>query len=1685
MTQLTNGRTAAIGLFQAGDRPTDQNFTNLFDSILFLGETNPSSLTLTTIGGNVLVSGSLSSKGAFIVNVAEQTHVMLGKDVGDEPHNRPLQVYGNSSLANLGTLTSIIYASGSAANDIFEGVSGDSTSSILLTDPTASIRFGTHTNKGFLEIHGEEIITYSTGSSSSDNYIYMSGSLGIGTAAPAHPLVIYGAQDMSAQIQTTKTNGAAYLRFVNDARHWRLGVTTNDSFTLYDNTGTATPFIVEAGAGTNTLVVDSNSRVGIGTNSPAVSLHIVDTGDEIIRLQDSNAAGSPYISFYQQTTRRGLIQLSGSAGTLRLSSEYGDIAFETANTAGSGADVEYMRIKAGGNVGIGTDSPGEKLEVIGNISASGWISASGLAIPGLAIPGSNVGISNGDVYGSNTGSFAHLKADTISGSHTGDGSSLTNITGNNITGLISNDADNRVVTALGTGAGVNAESNLTFDGSKLIHLLNTGNTSNDGILIDGQNGGVLGFRNGTAAGDEFSPLIYGAASSGMTNSGVPGLYLRGRPAQDHANNPCIIIRGQNLAYDGVSTASDVLRIQNYTTDLITVDKDGKMGIGTTTPTSLLHINTDVNLGGTIGNDTKMFHLEYDSGTSNVTHLETFGLRSATGNDWTTQGTRIQKRIDNSYMGYIQFGGGDSNGVMNNYGVSLGVADGSSIDNPTGSLEIMRITGNGLVGIGTNSPDTLLHLSSSNPTLLLESEGYSNDSTIALRQAGSWPSAASGVDLVYDGGDDKFYIKGYDATNGFVGNSVSIKATTPANTLVLDVNGNISIGTSTPNERLTVDGNIELTVGTDRRIFMGGESLTTFGLSYNRAYPDYGIFYTEGSPDVVNISPNGTSSAGVMTLTGDGNVGIGTAVPKVPLHIASGTDVTLSDGSGILLIGDQDGLNIVMDDNEMQARNNAATSELILQNEGGDFRVDSNRLVVKDSGDVGIGLATPTGKLTIYEATGTAPAASGVGTLVLSHGDSGGKSSITFRSQANSTSDFGFISYHDHEPLGNHTGTAENSLLEIGVENDAVASSGDQLALSTDGVRRLYIQGNGDIGIGTTSPGAKLDVRGNMKVLNNLTITSSYSVEGAQINMFGGSSHSTDYIMDIYQDQFRMLKESSSQATIFQVNAGNNATISLGQHLSTQIGYSFYDEYATMSHSSLDDTVQGNYGFMQHSGGTSYMNASSGKSGLLRIANNTVAAFTATGFGVTGNCTASGYMAADMIYLRDQPPSGSDGQIILGATGDYAELSTEHGYYKFGMGNTSWVHNYTGATAGYYFDKHITTAGNRFSSYTGDLILERSQSAASADINKIVIATNETYFTQNNDIRFRVENGNTWIDNKLFVGGDLTSIGGTTAVPTVDLAIGDPDTGLDSDSANILSLWTAGAARMRLSSDSVRMFGTTSGYMIGANAAPNASATLHVKQREKTGTSGNRGIVCEDDGGTGYWNIHYSNGSGTGYDVTYGNVTNMFVLSFNGTGQNGGWAIYNDDGGDGLFTGQHRNIPQDGEVEDYISKVGYIVSSTGNIQNQQGVEGHEVYRPNINEALPKVKLSDTPKDKKAYGVVSDLEDPNSTQRVIQHGIWHSAYTKPEGDDRLIINSVGEGAVMVSNINGNIENGDYITTSAIEGIGMKQDDDLLHNYTVAKAVMNCDFSSNTNYVLGTIEHNGITYKTALIGCTYHCG
>jgi len=195
-----------------------------------------------------------------------------------------------------------------------------------------------------------------------------------------------------------------------------------------------------------------------------------------------------------------------------------------------------------------------------------------------------------------------------------------------------------------------------------------------------------------------------------------------------------------------------------------------------------------------------------------------------------------------------------------------------------------------------------------------------------------------------------------------------------------------------------------------------------------------------------------------------------------------------------------------------------------------------------------------------------------------------------------------------------------------------------------------------------------------------------------------------------------------------------------------------------------------------------------------------------------------------------------------------------------------------------------------------------------------------------------------------------------------------------------------------------------------------------------------------------------------------------------------------------FTGQHLCEPV---VEDLLNNrqdyVGLIVCSTGDYKRFDNVKEDWVTGKEgvtINEALPRVGLSNYPKDKAVFGVISNM--PN--EYVVNPDTGD--YERDEDgvaidfsdikENQLRINSLGEGALWVCNVSGALENGDYITTCEIPGHGMKQDDDLLHNYTVAKITQDCNFNlSSSAYICEEFEFSGSIYRKAFVGCTYHCG
>jgi hypothetical protein len=165
-----------------------------------------------------------------------------------------------------------------------------------------------------------------------------------------------------------------------------------------------------------------------------------------------------------------------------------------------------------------------------------------------------------------------------------------------------------------------------------------------------------------------------------------------------------------------------------------------------------------------------------------------------------------------------------------------------------------------------------------------------------------------------------------------------------------------------------------------------------------------------------------------------------------------------------------------------------------------------------------------------------------------------------------------------------------------------------------------------------------------------------------------------------------------------------------------------------------------------------------------------------------------------------------------------------------------------------------------------------------------------------------------------------------------------------------------------------------------------------------------------------------------------------------------------------FTGQHRTFIDNIPYKDISNNnIGLIVSANKDdfIKMSNGiVKGKDAIT--INESLPVVSLSSKVNDKSVFGVISSAEDNNdSSSRTDNYGVFQTVVDKEEGDERVFINSLGEGAIWVIDASGSFESGDYITTSNVGGYGCKQIDDILHNYTVAKITMNCDFNPALQY------------------------
>ena len=192
---------------------------------------------------------------------------------------------------------------------------------------------------------------------------YADGLVGIGTRTPTANLDISSASG-NTLLKATSLSGYAGL-FLNSAGTSSGGrlVFMNDSVSSanisYEHGETYSDRIMRinvSGAGVEFAVLGSG-MVGVGTETPAARLEVAGADNELLRLNASTTnaeikfatAGTPY-------------------WTVGSANQGPDFRIRDENNS-----VDTVTIKAQGNVGIGTSTPTEKLEVEGNLKVNGSI----------------------------------------------------------------------------------------------------------------------------------------------------------------------------------------------------------------------------------------------------------------------------------------------------------------------------------------------------------------------------------------------------------------------------------------------------------------------------------------------------------------------------------------------------------------------------------------------------------------------------------------------------------------------------------------------------------------------------------------------------------------------------------------------------------------------------------------------------------------------------------------------------------------------------------------------------------------------------------------------------------------------------------------------------------------------------------------------------------------------------------------------------------------------------------------------------------------------------------------------------------------------------------------------------------------------------------------------------------------
>lgn len=311
---------------------------------------------------------------------------------------------------------------------------------------------------------------------------------------------------------------------------------------------------------------------------------------------------------------------------------------------------------------------------------------------------------------------------------------------------------------------------------------------------------------------------------------------------------------------------------------------------------------------------------------------------------------------------LVFAGGISNGTI------------TSLD------ERLRIMSTGEVGIGTSAPQELVHIAGSNPSLRISETSAITNTGGNLAVIGTHDSqtTTNQANIVFERAATSSSASDLPTRIRF--KTTPDGSATIADRMIIDENGYVGIGNTSPADELHVTGSglfhnsltAAPSTGTaggngDRLILWpGGGSSYPYSLGINSGT----MWFSVANNAQFIWYENGGEH---MRLNNTGDLGIGNSNPTVRLQVDGGSDAALS-GGGYFMTNAENTTNIVMDDNEIMARNNGSESPLFINSDGGDVSIHygqggTTQFVVKDNGQVGIGNGAPDGWLHLNHPTG--------------------------------------------------------------------------------------------------------------------------------------------------------------------------------------------------------------------------------------------------------------------------------------------------------------------------------------------------------------------------------------------------------------------------------------------------------------------------------------------------------------------------------------------------------------------------------------------------------------------------------------------------------------------------------------------------------------------------------------------